>query len=61
MITLRELLNLIKKGQAPQKIIYDYIVYEYKDGKYYDRFGHPWTIGTVGKWLATEKNIEVIA
>lgn len=61
MITLRELLNLIKKGQAPAKIIYDLTVYQYKEGQYVDRFGEPFTVGTVCKALATEKNIEVIS
>jgi len=61
MITLRELLNLIKKGQAPHKIIYDYTVFEYKEGRYLDRFGKPWTLDqSVGKDLATVKCIEVI-
>lgn len=59
MITFRELLNKVKKGETP-RIIYDNIVYSYRNGEYIDRFNEPLKMNSNLHDAASKKVIEVI-
>lgn len=60
MITFRELLNKIKGGRTPKRIIYDNIVYTYKAGQYLDKFCEPLNIEMTMQEAVFKKQIEVI-
>ena len=44
--------ELFKKRKHPNKIIYDFIVYTYKEGEYLDKFNKPLEVKGTFKELA---------
>lgn len=60
MITFRELLNKIKSGHTPHRIIYDNIVYTYQEGKYIDKFNESLNVDMTMHEAVFKKAIEVL-
>lgn len=49
--------ELFKKRKHPNKIIYDFIVYTYKEGEYLDKYGKPLEIKGTFKDLTVEDSV----